>query len=611
VIGQQIDGKYVITGVLGSGAMGAVYEARNVATGRVVAIKVIQSGLGTDPALVARFQREARAAGAIESTHIAQVLDAGQDRTNEAPYLVMELLKGEDLDTLARRLGTMRYDLALRIIGQALAGLEKAHGVGVVHRDIKPANLYIAAGDAGQRVVKLVDFGIAKVKDELAASNHALTQTSALLGSPLYMSPEQAKASKKVDARADLWSLGIVLYQLLTGKAPHSHAESLTELLLAICTEDIKPVQQEAPWVPAAVAEIVERALRLDPSKRFDNARQMRDAIAAVVPDWNVLSEAMLTSLTTEERSVIAAPSASLSALGVTTGPAGGDPRTASGASSSNSALALGGATNLLPLEPSASGSGSGASGSGASASGSSASGSASSSSSSQHSAPALAQSAGTGMGAVLGTESQSGVGARRGARVMPFAIAGVAVALGLGFVGLRTLRSGSGEKVPGVGMVETASTTGAATASASGSATPNGASATGAGANGASANGASATTTPSTSDGGAASVSTSSVSATTGSGASGATTSAIVGQGAAATGRPGASAANAKTAGASTANANAAGANNANANAAGANGAAGATTSTTKPATTPAVPTTKPTTPAATSTSPISREFN
>jgi len=428
MIGEQIDGKYVVTGQLGAGAMGAVYAARNIATGRAVAVKVIQNGLGTDGALVARFQREARAAGAIQSTYIAQILDAGQDRTTDAPYLVMELLEGEDLDTLVRRLGAVRYDLALRIIAQALAGLERAHAVGVVHRDIKPANLYIARVDAGQRVVKLVDFGIAKVKDEFAASNHALTQTSALLGSPLYMSPEQAKASKKVDARADLWSLGIVLYQLLTGHAPHSHAESLTELLLAICTEDVKPVQQAAPWVPAEVAAIVERALRLDPTKRYDDAKQMRDDIAAIVPDWQVLGDAMLTPLTSEERSLIAQPTADFAKLAASTGPTpeGGRGVGASASapgSTSNSALALGGATELGPMPQS---------------------------SASQHSAPALAASAGASgsIGREPGTSGTdagvtgSGLTRSGGPRTVLFAAVGgfllVVAAVG-GMLGLRS----------------------------------------------------------------------------------------------------------------------------------------------------------------------------
>jgi serine/threonine protein kinase len=543
MIGQQIDGKYEIIAVLGSGAMGAVYEARNIATGRSVAVKVIQSGLGTDPALVARFQREARAAGAIESTHIAQVLDAGQDRTNDAPYLVMELLKGEDLDTLIRRLGTIRYGLALRIIAQALAGLEKAHGVGVVHRDIKPANLFIAVGDAGQRVVKLVDFGIAKVKDELAASNHALTQTSALLGSPLYMSPEQAKASKKVDARADLWSLGVVLYQLLTGKAPHAHAESLTELLLAICTENATPVQQVAPWVPANVAEIVERAVRLDPAKRFDSAQQMRDAIAAIIPDWNVLSETMLTPLTDEERAFIAEPAADLAALGVTTGPARDDPRSASGGamSGSGSALALGGATNLLPLDPSAS----------------------------QHSPPALAKSAGagtgTGGGGGLGADSLAGTSARRSARIMPLAIGAVAVALGLGFVGFRTLRS-SDKGATSSGMVAAPMVVTPPPSPAASSATTS----------------ATSTTAPSASTtASASSIASASIAPST---TAPATTSAR--------GRPTSTATPAGTPTASTAST--------------------ATATTTGTAPKPTAPaTTKPPPPTTTSTSPISREFN
>lgn len=320
MIGRRID-KYEITARLGAGAMGAVYEAKHVATSRRVAIKVILGEIIPDESLIARFQREARAAGAIESRHIAQVLDAGKDAETNAPYLVMELLQGEDADTLVKRLTPLPPSLALRIVAQALAGLERAHAASVIHRDIKPANLFVARTDGGQLVVKIVDFGIAKVRDNLTSSReHALTQTSALLGSPLFMSPEQARASKSVDGRADLWSLGVVLYQMLAGRAPHADAETLTELLLAICTSEAAPIQDAAPWVAPEIAQIVTKALALDIRDRYATAVDMREAIARVVPDWQQLDDAMLVPLGAEERAIVA-DRAAPTGLGTATGP--------------------------------------------------------------------------------------------------------------------------------------------------------------------------------------------------------------------------------------------------------------------------------------------------
>jgi eukaryotic-like serine/threonine-protein kinase len=167
---QVIDQKYQVVRLLGKGGMGAVYEARHVGTGRRVAVKVIlnENGLPQHVDVLARFQREARAAGAIESMHITQVLDTGVDPRGGHPYLVMEYLAGEDLHQTLERLGPLSPDLALRIAVQACLGLAKAHEGGVVHRDIKPANIFLARQDAGQIWVKLLDFGIAKAK--MAAS---------------------------------------------------------------------------------------------------------------------------------------------------------------------------------------------------------------------------------------------------------------------------------------------------------------------------------------------------------------------------------------------------------------------------------------------------------
>ena len=230
--------------------MGSVYEAEHTSTGRRVAVKVISTGdLTRDEALIGRFQREARAAGAIDTQYITQVLDAGVDRESNLPFLVMEYLSGEDLSVLLKRLGPVAPDLALRVVAQACLGLQKAHDAGVVHRDIKPANLFLAKRDAGEVIIKLLDFGIAKVKMDQAqdAETAALTRTGSMLGSPLYMSPEQARGNNKdIDHRADIWSLGVVLYQALAGKTPWNDITALGQLILAICQDTPASVQVHA-----------------------------------------------------------------------------------------------------------------------------------------------------------------------------------------------------------------------------------------------------------------------------------------------------------------------------------------------------------------------------
>ena len=183
MVPELIDGKYQVERQLGEGGMGAVYQARHTGTGRQVAIKVIAGdAMSKNPEVVARFEREARASGTVDSMHIVQVLDTGRDRDTDQPYMVMELLAGEDVAALIERLGPLRQDAALRIVGQALIGLDRAHQAGIIHRDIKPANIFVAERDGGV-TVKVLDFGVAKMKDQYQSTDNAAhTRTGTMLG---------------------------------------------------------------------------------------------------------------------------------------------------------------------------------------------------------------------------------------------------------------------------------------------------------------------------------------------------------------------------------------------------------------------------------------------
>jgi serine/threonine-protein kinase len=219
--------------------------------------------------------------------------------------MVMELLVGMNVHKLLRQLGPLPPELAVRIAVQTCFGLEKAHAAGVVHRDIKPANLFLADADGGERIVKLLDFGVAKFKmDQASEASDGLTRTGSVLGSPMFMSPEQARGLKTIDHRADIWSLGIVLYQLLSGKAPHSGIDGVGELIITICSEEPAPLRTRAPWISPRLEKVVHGALKLAAGARYASATEMREALLDCLSDrtsWHI-HQRMLVPLTEEER---------------------------------------------------------------------------------------------------------------------------------------------------------------------------------------------------------------------------------------------------------------------------------------------------------------------
>jgi serine/threonine protein kinase len=284
-VGRLVAQKYELVRLLGRGGMGAVYEGRNQIGKRVV-VKLLVDVVHK-PDVVARFLREAQAAAAVESRHVVDVYDAGIDEATGAPFIIMAFLTGQDLEQLGRQLGPLNPTAAVRIASQAATGLAKAHEAGIVHRDIKPANLFLAT-DEGESVVKILDFGIAKLTSQTDLSGsgegYALTQSGALLGTPLYMSPEQAQGLKTVDARTDVWSLGMCLYQALAGKLPFGDVDTIGKLIVAIVASEVPPLTATAPWVHPDLSAVVHQALERDVDRRILSAR---DFITALSPFLN------------------------------------------------------------------------------------------------------------------------------------------------------------------------------------------------------------------------------------------------------------------------------------------------------------------------------------
>jgi len=282
--GAVLAGRYRLDSVVGSGGMGAVWAATHLGVGQQVAIKLVYSNFARSPDALQRFDREAKAAAQIKSRHVPQVYDNGvlEDGT---PFLAMELLHGETLFRRIHKQGPIPLAETISILDQCCKALGRAHALGIIHRDIKPDNIFLAQeNDSEGYVVKVLDFGIAKFT-QLGDGEHSTTRTGSLLGTPQYMSPEQARAVKNIDSRTDLYSLGVVAYTMLTGNLAFS-GESLGDLLLQICAQPLPSLIGAAPWLPPAVETWFTTACARDPEHRFPTAQAFIDGLraAAVAP---------------------------------------------------------------------------------------------------------------------------------------------------------------------------------------------------------------------------------------------------------------------------------------------------------------------------------------
>jgi eukaryotic-like serine/threonine-protein kinase len=271
-----LEGAYRITRLMGEGGMGAVYEGIQLRLNKRVAIKLMARDLAANREALARFHREAEITSHLGHPHLVTVIDFGQAETGE-PYLVMEYLEGEDLDHRLRREGRMPLEAVVRVVGQVASALGAAHDQGVVHRDLKPGNVFLVQIPAEPDFVKVLDFGISKMK----AARTQLTSASAVMGTPNYMSPEQATGMvEDIDHRADQWALGCIAWEMLLGRCPFV-ADDVTALLYQIIHLDPQGLASRVSGVPAAVEAVLRRALRKQPAERFPSLREFAHAFEA------------------------------------------------------------------------------------------------------------------------------------------------------------------------------------------------------------------------------------------------------------------------------------------------------------------------------------------
>lgn len=290
-IGDLIGEKYRIVRVIGDGGMGTVYEARHELLKAPVALKTLHAELASRPGLSQRFLQEARVSATIQSPHVVRVTDYGKG-PDGTPYLVMELLAGETLQAVMDRSDKLTPQQAIEFAIQILSGLEAAHDLGVVHRDLKPDNVLVTPSTGGS-LLKLIDFGIAKLR-ESKEYKKGLTTTGAVMGTAEYMAPEQLYAASEVDHRADLYSLGVILFEMLSGTFP-ADADDVQAIVAKVVTGDVRRLDALEPDLERPLVDVVERALAADREHRFGSATAMRRALQALAEHAGAASGAGVT----------------------------------------------------------------------------------------------------------------------------------------------------------------------------------------------------------------------------------------------------------------------------------------------------------------------------
>ncbi len=280
--GQPIFGGYVVSSQIGAGGMGEVYLVENKELRKKLVIKVLLPERSNNPELVSRFLAEARAASAIEHRNIVEILDSSK-LPDGRPYILMEHLEGETLHDYAARKGRLSLDVVLAVLCQVCSGLQAAHELGIIHRDIKPSNIFISPQPDNRYFTKILDFGIAKLEDPMLAKG-VMTRSVMIAGTPHYMSPEQARALRDVDHRTDLYSTGVIAYELLTGKVPYD-AASVGDLVYRQARTTPRAPHEIRPGIPAVWSAVIEQAMAIEPDERPGSARVLADLMIAATPN--------------------------------------------------------------------------------------------------------------------------------------------------------------------------------------------------------------------------------------------------------------------------------------------------------------------------------------